>query len=128
MTLEEFDDHLLRYGHDLNKWPAHRRTEARQLCSANDTAQSLLAEAAALTGELQQALAPNEPDSAISARVQSALQRRQARQSAFGFLPIGRLAALGSLAGLAGIVAGLLAPAGGQAVILLLMATGSVSP
>ena len=128
MTLEEFDEFLLSHGHDPARWPADRHAAAAKLLRTSAEAQDLLAEAEMLDGEVSLILAPDTPDGVIAARMQAALQNRQAGQSVFTLLPVRRLAALGSLAGLGGIIAGLLAPAGGQAVLLLLMATGSVTP
>lgn len=128
MTLEEFDELLLSHGHDPARWPADQQKAAAELVRSSTEAEALMAEAKMLDGEIGLILAPDTPDGVIAARMQMALQQRQAGQSVFTLLPVRRLAALGSLAGLGGIIAGLLAPAGGQAVMLLLMATGSVTP
>lgn len=79
MTLDAFDDALLRYGSDLTRWPDDKRRRAEQLLAADAGARDLLAAEQAMTATAAAALDVPMAPAQVAARVATAVAARRER-------------------------------------------------
>lgn len=124
MTLQEFDEGLLTWGTNLDRWPEDTRSAARQLLESDPEARSLWQEASHFEAILGTASAVETSESAVVAKVQTNLQSRRENSGLWQLLPIRQLIGFGTLAGAGGVVAAFLVPAGANTVALLSLALG----
>jgi len=124
MTLEEFDEALLKWGADLDRWPSTKQNAARALLDTNETAWALLEEMGGFETGLGAAMAVDVDAGIVSARVQSAVHDRVARAGLLSLLPLRRMLGFGSLAGICGAAAAILLPASVSSSWFLTMALG----
>ncbi|MEM7637145.1 MAG: hypothetical protein AAF299_21480, partial [Pseudomonadota bacterium] len=128
MTLEEFDEALLRWGPDLDRWPQHQRQAGRELLSANAQAQPLLDEMTKMVGMVDTAIMDDTAAGIVSATVQQAIIRRQESLGLMSLLPVRRILGWGSLASVGGAAATVLVPVSANAPALLTIALGGMLP
>jgi hypothetical protein len=79
MTLDAFDDALLRYGSDVTRWPDDKRRRAEQLLAADAGARDLLAAEQAMTATAAAALDVPMAPAQVAARVATAVAARRER-------------------------------------------------
>ena len=128
MTLQEFDEALLRWGGDLARWPGEVRAAARILLETEPRARALRDEMTRLDADLGAAMVVDLPDGAIAAKVQAALQRRRDPVDLWSLLPLRKILALGSLAGVGGAALALVSPMAVSTGALLAIALGGGLP
>lgn len=68
MTIQDFEEHALAYGGDIDGWPVEDRAAAHKLFAESDAARAALAEASALDDMLDLWEGP-EPSHALLSRV-----------------------------------------------------------
>lgn len=124
MTLEEFDEALLKWGPDLDRWRSIEQIAARALLDTNETARALLEEMGGFEAGLGAAMAVDIDAGIISARVQSAVHDRTDRIGLLSLLPLRRILGFGSLAGVCGAVVAMVLPASVSSSWFLTMALG----
>lgn len=76
MTVQEFDDGLLRWGSDMTQWPPTERRAAEELLAASSEARALFADERALDTAVATALAVDPPPH-VAAAVRVALDERR---------------------------------------------------
>ncbi|MEO1161830.1 MAG: hypothetical protein AAFW74_15520 [Pseudomonadota bacterium] len=128
MTLEEFDEALLRWGPDLDRWPEQQQRAGRELLSINAEAQRLLDEMMRMGVAIDAAIMDETAAGVVSATVQQAIIRRQENQGLMSLLPVRRILGWGSLASVGGGVATALIPISANAPALLTIALGGMLP
>jgi len=124
MTLKEFDEALLKWGADLDRWPSIERSAARALLVTNETARALLEEMRGFETELGAAMAVDFNAGAVSARAQATINDRADQPGLLSFLPLWRMLGLGSLAGVGGAAVAMILPASIDSSRFLSMALG----
>ncbi|MES0882765.1 hypothetical protein [Roseibium sp. SCP14] len=124
MTLQEFDEGLLTWGANLDRWPEDTRSAARQLLETDAEARTLWQEATHFDAILGTASAVEMSQSAVVAKTQINLQTRREGSALLRLLPIGQLIGFGTLAGAGGVAAAFLVPAGANTGALLTLALG----
>lgn len=82
MTLDAFDDALLRLGSDLSRWPEDERRRAEVLLATNAAARTLLAEDQAMTATTAAALGVAVAPAQLAARIGEAVAARRERSFA----------------------------------------------
>lgn len=91
MTHDAFERCLIRFGADLDRWPADLRAQAQRLLAQDAAARALLEEEATLDRRMARAAALRTGDTAPAARVSGALSRaalpRQSRGLWLRWLP-----------------------------------------
>jgi hypothetical protein len=122
MTLKEFDEALLEWGGDLDRWPPVERASGRALLGTDAAARSLLEEMASFETDLGAAMSVDVDAGAVSARVQAAIHDRRENAGLLSLLPLKKILGFGSLAGVGGAVAALALPASVNSSALLAMA------
>ena len=128
MTLEQFDEALLRWGADLDRWPQQQRRAGQELLSVNAEAQSLLDEMTKMGVAIDGAITDETAAGVVSATVQQAIARRHENQSLMSLLPVRRILGWGSLAGIGGGAASVLLPVSAGTPALLTIALGGLLP
>ena len=90
MKLDEFEFNLDRYGADLAHWPPELTARANSLIGESSSARSLLVEARALAGLLDDALhAAPLSTSAVRSRILAAIAEETAKPGVFAWLRFG---------------------------------------
>jgi hypothetical protein len=111
MTLNSFDEAVLRFGSDLASWPDSERQGAEALLAESAEARTLLAEEQAVQSNLTAALAVDIQAAALVARVQQSVAERRRRGPAARIRFLLPMLAGGAAAALAcGVALGLLLP------------------
>ncbi|MGB5213771.1 MAG: hypothetical protein WBN88_09030 [Anderseniella sp.] len=128
MTLEQFDEALLRWGPDLDRWPQQQQQAGQELLSVNAEAQSLLDEMTKMGVAIDATIMDETAAGVVSATVQQAIARRHENQSLMSLLPVGRILGWGSLAGIGGGAASVLLPVSASTPALLTIALGGLLP
>lgn len=124
MTLEEFDEFLLKWGADLDRWPSTEQSAAQALLDTDKTARALLEEMGSFEAGLGAAMAVDVNAGAVSARVQAGIHDRADQSGLFSLLPLRRMLGLGSLAGVVGAAVAVILPASVDSSRFLTMALG----
>lgn len=124
MTLEEFDEGLLKWGADLDRWPSTEQSAARALLDTDKNARALLEEMGSFETGLGAAMAVDVNAGAVSARVQTKIHDRADQSGLLSLLPLWRMLGLGSLAGVVGAAVAVILPASVDSSRFLTMALG----
>jgi hypothetical protein len=124
MTLEEFDEGLLKWGAALSRWPSTEQSAARALLDTDKTARALLEEMGSFETGLGAAMTVDVNAGAVSARVQTAIHDRADQPRLLSLLPLWRMLGLGSLAGVGGAAFAMILPASVDSGRFLTMALG----
>lgn len=77
MTRAEFDAALLRFGADLNRWPARLAESARQLAAGDPEAAEMLARSAAFEDAVRAAIRPPPFGAAEICRILAAAEAEE---------------------------------------------------
>ena len=128
MTLEEFDECILKWGSNLSAWPEVTRLEAETLLADSDAATALFEEMLLMSGTVDNAVMHGVPASIISAKVQASVIERVESGSILTLLPLKRILGLGSLAGASGGVVAAILPLTTGTSTLLSLALGGIMP
>ena len=128
MTLEDFDEGLLKWGADLAGWPDELRPRAEKLLAQSEAARSMREEMAGLATILDTAVMSGVPVGAVSAKVQQSIAGRRERQGLLDLLPLKRIFGWGSLAGIGGGAFAAFAPVGAGVTSMLSIALGGTLP
>lgn len=105
MTLDQFEQTVLRLGSDVERWPDDMRAQARALLAAEPAVRERLREWQAHEASLEQALRVDVGASAVTGAVLAGVRDRR---QGVRFPSSGRLAALAALSTACGVAAGVL--------------------
>lgn len=122
MTLEEFDEALLKWGSNLDNWPLAECNAARGLVDTNADARTLLEEMTSFETGLGTAMAVDVNARIVAARIQAAIHDQAESTRLLSLLPLWRMLGFGSLAGFGGAAAAMILPAGVNSGVFLVMA------
>lgn len=125
MTLEEFDDALLRWGTDLSRWPDASRQQGDALLATSADAFALLDEMSAFHVTLEAAVTDNIAADSVVANIQKNVLDRIESGGMLALLPFKRILGWGSIAGVSGgFVAALLPITTGTSTLLAFVLGG----
>ena len=124
MTLEEFDEALLKWGSNLDNWPLAECNAARALVDTDADARTLLEEMTSFETGLGTAMAVDVNAGIVAARIQAAIHDQAENTRLLSLLPLWRMLGFGSLAGFGGAAAAMIYPAGVNSGVFLVMALG----
>ena len=124
MTLEEFDEALLKWGSNLDNWPLAECNAGQALVDTNADARTLLEEMTSFETGLGTAMAVDVNAGIVAARIQAAVRDRADSADLLALLPLWRILGFGSLAGIGGAAAAMILPAGINSGVFLTMALG----
>lgn len=128
MTLEEFDEALLKWGTQLQLWPEKQRYAGENLLRESDHARMLLEEMLSLDSNLEGAIKNDVPSGIIVANIQSKLSNRRNKQTIRSLLPIRKLIGWGAMAGAGGGLVAVFTPQSVGMAPLLAIALGGLWP
>ena len=124
MTLEEFDEALLKWGSNLDNWPLAECNAGQALVDTNADARTLLEEMTSFETGLGTAMAVDVNAGIVAARIQAAIHDQAESTRLLSLLPLGRMLGFGLLAGFGGAAAAMILPAGVYSGVFLVMALG----
>lgn len=124
MTLEEFDEALLKWGSNLDNWPLAECNAGQALVDTNAEARTLLEEMTSFETGLGTAMAVDVNAGIVAARIQAAIHDQAESTRLLSLLPLWRMLGFGSLAGFGGAAAAMILPAGVNSGMFLVMALG----
>ncbi|MEM9355296.1 MAG: hypothetical protein AAGB04_03710 [Pseudomonadota bacterium] len=121
MTLDEFEDALLKWGPDISRWPVDQQAEAGVALEQSVMARALLQEMVELERITREALLLNADIVPAPMQISSQLSSRRGEQRPNWLSPFEliKFASLASFAGLAGAALGAFAPGGIGAALYL---------
>ncbi|MGI9503857.1 MAG: hypothetical protein ACR2RE_12480 [Geminicoccaceae bacterium] len=128
MTREEFDEALLTFGTQLNRWPTDQCAAARRLLEIDDEARAMLEDMTSFESELGAAMVVDVHDGAIAARVQASVHERAEAAGLLSLLPLRWIFGFGSLAGLSGAAVAMATPVAINTSALLTLALTGGAP